>query len=368
MADNIIFTNNASALLAASIISTDLTLQVAAGYGALFPNPGASEFFYATLEDDAGNIEIVKCTGRATDVLTIVRAQDGTTAQGFTLTVTRVELRATKIVLEEFLQKNGGSMTGDIDMNSNDIIDAVLSGAATQITAGEIVNVPLRGLTATSTNEIAVPVNGTSRATAGGAAILATGDDIVAELDTAGVIILNSATIGVRIPAGAYLRVEGTSSAEYFEITHDDTDVNIAGGNVSEINLPITLSMTAGLKLNQNVLSDVQIVDFGIKEQSKTATASTALDYTLGSYVNLALNASITTLTFSNLPSVGVASFRLKVTQNTGAETITWPASVLWPSNVAPTLSTGAGDIDFIDLWSDDAGTTWYGGYNTDYS
>jgi len=372
MADNILFANNASALLAATISSSDTTIQLASGFGVNFPSPTGNQYFDMTLEDDAGNIEIVKITGRSGDNLTMDsvadRAQDGTTAQAFTLNVTRCELRLVAIVVEEFLQKNGGAMTGDIDMNTNSITDAVLDGASTQITAGEIVNVPLRGLAGTATNEIAVPTNGTSRATAGGAALLAQGDDIVAELDTAGVIILDSATVGVRIPASAYLRVEGSTSGHYFEITHDDTDVNIGLGTVTEINIPGTINLTGDLKLNENELSDVQIVDFGIKEQSVTALATTDLDYSLGSYVNLDLDVNITSLTFSNLPSVGVLTFRLKVTQNAGGETITWPASFKWPSaGTEPTLSTGAGEIDFVDIWSDDGGTTWYGAYNVDW-
>jgi len=372
MADNILFANNASALLAATITSADTTIQLASGFGANFPSPTGAQYFLLTLEDDAGNIEIVKITGRSGDNLTMDsvadRAQDGTTAQAFTLSVTRCEIRLVALAVEEFLQKNGGAMSGDVDMNANTITDAVLAGASTQITAGEIVNVPIRNAAGVSTNEIAVPTS-PGRATVGGAAILAAGDDIVAELDTAGVIILDSATIGVRIPASAYLRVEGSTSGHYFGIDHDDTDVNITLGTVTEINIPGTINLTGDLKMNENELSNIQIVDFGIKEQSVTALASTDLDYTLGSYVNLALAVNITTLTFSNLPTVGVASFRLKVTQGTGGQTITWPASLKWPNNgTDPTLSTGAGEIDFIDIWTDDGGTTWYGAYNVDWA
>lgn len=84
--------NNASATLAAGIISTDTSLTVNTGQGALFPNPGTNEYFYTTLTDGGANIEIVKCTARSGDTFTIVRAQDGTTAQAFS-TGDIVELR-----------------------------------------------------------------------------------------------------------------------------------------------------------------------------------------------------------------------------------------------------------------------------------
>lgn len=173
-----LFSNNASSLLAASIDADDLTIQVASGFGALFPNPGAGEFFVVTLENAAGDIEHVRIASRASDLLTVAsggRGQEGSTAQAWTNGLARVECRMTKGGLETFLQRDGDSMTGDLDMNNNDIVDAVLSGTGTKMTAGEIVNVPIRGVSGDSSNQIAVPTDGT-RATAGGARILVEGD------------------------------------------------------------------------------------------------------------------------------------------------------------------------------------------------
>jgi len=56
---NIVFTNNASALLAASIVPADTTMQVAVGFGDLFPVVTAPQYAYATLEDNAGELEVV---------------------------------------------------------------------------------------------------------------------------------------------------------------------------------------------------------------------------------------------------------------------------------------------------------------------
>jgi len=372
MPNNIVFTNNASALLAATINSTALSIQVAAGYGANFPSPTGDQYFYLTLEDDAGTIEIVKITGRASDILTLDsvadRGQDGTTAATHALNTTRCELRLVKSTMEEFLQKNGGGMTGDLDMNANNLVDAYLTGSATRMLAGQIVNVPLRGLLDTSTNEIAVPTDGTSRATAGGTAILAVGDDIVAELDTAGVIILDSATIGVRVPAGAYFRLEGATAANHMNVAHDDTDVAFTFPNTTQVTWDTDLVMAAPIKMAGNEIQFASLVDFSLKKQAVSGIATTVVDYEDGSYVTLTLTADIGTLTLDNPPAVDVGVFRFKVIQDSTARTITWPASVKWPGGSAPTLSTGSGEIDFIDLWTDDGGTTWYGAYNSDWS
>ena len=82
------FTNNAASTISdASGINDSVTsVTLASGDGnAMFPDvtSGAGDYFLATLIDDSGNIEIVKCTNRSADVLTIARGQEGTTARAF---------------------------------------------------------------------------------------------------------------------------------------------------------------------------------------------------------------------------------------------------------------------------------------------
>jgi len=79
----VLFSNNAASNLSASITSTATSLSVAAGTGAEFPNPTGSDYFYATLSDAAGSIEIIKVTARSADTMTVVRGQDGTTARAW---------------------------------------------------------------------------------------------------------------------------------------------------------------------------------------------------------------------------------------------------------------------------------------------
>ncbi len=79
-----LFTNNATSKLVAGISNVSLSLQVSAGDGAKFPNPTGGDYFLATLSRVTSgiesNVEIVKVTARATDVFTIIRAQEGTSA------------------------------------------------------------------------------------------------------------------------------------------------------------------------------------------------------------------------------------------------------------------------------------------------
>ena len=98
--------NNASATLSADIASGATTLVLAAGKGALFPTLTGSDWFPLTLVSaGSGTIELVKVTARSTATLTIVRAQDGTTAAAF-VTGDLAELRFTQGAFDDLLQKS----------------------------------------------------------------------------------------------------------------------------------------------------------------------------------------------------------------------------------------------------------------------
>jgi len=88
------FSNNGHSTLAASLTNSATSITVASGHGARFPSLTGSEYFYATLIDSSNNLEIVKVTARSSDVLTVTRAQESTTARAYAIG-DRVELRVT---------------------------------------------------------------------------------------------------------------------------------------------------------------------------------------------------------------------------------------------------------------------------------
>ena len=97
------FTNNATATLAASLSTSSTSITVTTSQGALFPTLGAGDYFHATLTNSSNNIEIVKITARASDTLTAVRAQEGTTALTWNA-ADKIELRVTAAALTNFAQ------------------------------------------------------------------------------------------------------------------------------------------------------------------------------------------------------------------------------------------------------------------------
>jgi hypothetical protein len=94
------FTNNATTSLASDINDLVTSLTVATGLGSLFPTLSGGDYFYCTLSDFAGNIEIVKVTARSGDTFTIVRGQDNTTADSWTAG-DKVELRLVAATLND---------------------------------------------------------------------------------------------------------------------------------------------------------------------------------------------------------------------------------------------------------------------------
>jgi len=74
--------NFAASTLDGAITDSDVSLDVQTGDGAEFPDGGALDFHIVVGDDDQG-YEIMKCTARSSDTLTVTRAQEGTAAVAF---------------------------------------------------------------------------------------------------------------------------------------------------------------------------------------------------------------------------------------------------------------------------------------------
>lgn len=81
----ILWANNATTTLAGGISNVATTAVLAAGTGVEFPSPGVGQYFTMTFNDAATGLldEIVHVTNVSGDTITIVRAQEGTTAQSW---------------------------------------------------------------------------------------------------------------------------------------------------------------------------------------------------------------------------------------------------------------------------------------------
>tara|TARA_B100000035_G_scaffold106421_2_gene90243 strand:+ start:4032 stop:4664 length:633 start_codon:yes stop_codon:yes gene_type:complete len=116
-------------------------------------------------------------------------------------------------------------------------------------------------------------------------------------------------------------------------------------------------TFTATQTLNAGLTID------GPYNQVAETVGSTEINLSTGNYFTKGISGN-TTFTFSNPPSSGtVGSFTLELTHSSG--TVTWPSSVKWPADTAPTLTTGKTHL-FIFI-TDDGGSRYRGAALVDY-
>lgn len=114
MTNAVRFTNNASSRLFLPVAAVDTVIRVQTGDGARFYDlVEAGDYFMVTVEDRrTGQMEIMKCTSRSGDIMTVVRAQEGTTAQAWVLGAT-VSSRMTAGTMNDYFNYAYDRQTSD---------------------------------------------------------------------------------------------------------------------------------------------------------------------------------------------------------------------------------------------------------------
>lgn len=96
----------------------------------------------------------------------------------------------------------------------------------------------------------------------------------------------------------------------------------------------------------------------GFTQQTATGDGTTTIDWGNGNKFYFTFGAANETFTFT--APANPCNLVLMMKQDaTGSRTATWPATVKWPGGTAPTLSTGANDVDMICFYYD--GTNYFG-------
>lgn len=167
------YANNAKTTLNGAHNSSTTTITVVDG--SVFPTLGAGDYFYMTLEDTSLNNEIVKVTARSTNTLTVVRAQNGTTAKSFS-TADKAEGRLVAAVLDDLFDLTANIKSWLADPTSAKLLAAVTDETGTGLlvfntsptfvtpllgtpTSGVLTNctgLPLSGLVASTSTAIGV--------------------------------------------------------------------------------------------------------------------------------------------------------------------------------------------------------------------
>ncbi len=157
-----LFKNNATATIASSLTTSDTTVVLSAGLGSLFPLPSGGSYFYGTLFDNLGNYEIIKCTARTTDTLTVVRGQDGTNPVTFAAG-DGFALRLVASVLNNFVQLDNDQTITGVKTFTNPIVSDV-TGDVTGNVTGNLTGNVTGDVTGNLTGDVTGNVSGTATA------------------------------------------------------------------------------------------------------------------------------------------------------------------------------------------------------------
>lgn len=156
-----LFANDAQSTLAGAITSTALTAALSPGSGALFPavTTAAGTFFRLTFRDQATMLqdEIVFVTNLAGDVITMLRAQEGTTAQAWSAGDIAANLNTAGAMgnLVQTAQQQSGVLNYAVDTGAANALIVALTPAIKALTAGLQINVQI-GHSNTGASTIAV--------------------------------------------------------------------------------------------------------------------------------------------------------------------------------------------------------------------
>jgi hypothetical protein len=296
-----LFANNAWSFLNGGINDTTTSIALSTGQGARFPSPTGGDYFLLTLigltDGNEATWEIVKVTTRTGDVLTVVRAQESTTAVSW-LSGTRVELRMTAGQAALFDDKYSKSET-----------DAAIAALVDSSPAA-----------LDTLNELAA----------------ALGDDA------------NFSTTMTNALAGK-AATSHNHDADYLGITAKAADADKLDGSDS----------TAFAKLASDAVFTADLQGKKLNETYVSVANGTSINCDNGNVFYAAPTAG-KTYTFDNPPVSGTAyGFTLEMLPS-GDNTYIWPTSVDWADGTAPDAPLG-GERAVLTFFTRNGGTTWLG-------
>jgi len=260
----------------------------------------------------------------------------------------------------------GGYLNGNWD-KTDDLLDGTTPVTGIDINSGTIDGVVIGGATAAAGTF--TTINGT--VITGTTLNLSTG--LAANLSTNGFDIVTTSNADLDLaPNGTgkvVVRGNTNSGKIVLNCENNSHGVTLASPPHSasatyEVALPNALGLTNASAVVTSDANGVVGFDNGTTEESTVVTSSSnaaTINLRDGNVFTHTLTENVT-YTFSNPAASGRASaFILKVTQDSTARTITWPASVDWAAATAPTITATNAGVDVFAFITVDGGINYYG-------
>lgn len=159
------------------------------------------------------------------------------------------------------------------------------------------------------------------------------------------------------------ITVNGSGTQGYTAIELDVTETATGSGTKRLLDLKVGASSKFSVN-NKGGANSAGTISFASEIDNGNSSTADTVDWTAGNKQRSTLTGNCT-FTFT-APS-GPCNLILKLIQDgTGSRTVTWPATVKWPSGSAPTLSTAASSIDIVSFYYD--GTNYFGQAGLNFS
>jgi len=247
---------------------------------------------------------------------------------------------------------NGGALgtpsSGTLSSCSGLPISTGVSGLGTGVASALAVNTGTAGAVVLFDGALGTPTSGTVTNLTGTASININGT-VGATTANTGKFTTLDATGNVGFDGGSFTFNEAGADKD-FRI-EGDSKTHLFFSDASVDRIGINQSAPAGrLDLDGNYVENI------------VAMAALSVDCSAGNYFTKTINGA-STFTFDSVPASRAYAFALELTHTSGA--VTWPTTVKWPADTAPTLTAGKTHI-FIFV-TDDGGTRWRGASLVDY-
>ena len=145
------------------------------------------------------------------------------------------------------------------------------------------------------------------------------------------------------------------------KISGEKTSLEIASENNGA---RITGNLEITERLDLNSIKTKKIITFEKELVNSVTTGTVVIDWNESQKQKLTITGTGCTINFTDPP--GACNLMLRVIQGDGYDTVgTWDPTIKWAGSSAPTLSTGAADIDLISFYFD--GIKYYGAASLDF-
>jgi len=150
------------------------------------------------------------------------------------------------------------------------------------------------------------------------------------------------------------------------DITGVTAGTNLSGGGTSGA-VTLNLNIDAEVDFNDQTAKEIVLKDYSETDVAVTSTSGViAIDMDNGNTGSITLTENITDIDFTNVPTSGVATFTLQITQDSTDRTVAINAVTVngggdvtakTAGGAGYTMSTGSGAIDLVTFLFLDAGT-----------